>query len=204
MRLWKSLNPSKVVFKEPIVKATIDKVRFPQTCPICSKSATKASRVTTVPGKKQYLRPEWDPSFYPSVRRRAGIPAPRMKTFLVPVCDDHYRSDGGTTNIKTLCLIGDGLMMGALLFGLLAAGGDLWLRRSISPWIPPVFALAILSFLVTYLAFRPGPLESSVRVVGFDAGIQNVWLAFKNTEYREKFLKENPMYAEAINWIIKS
>jgi hypothetical protein len=95
-------------------------------------------------------------------------------------------------------------MMGALLFGLLAAGGDLWLRRSISPWVPPVFALAILSFLLTYLAFRPGPLESSVKVVGFDAGIQNVWLDFKNAEYRDRFLKENPMNAEAISWIIKS
>jgi hypothetical protein len=43
-----------------------------------------------------------------------------------------------------------------------------------------------------------------MRIVGFDAGLQNIWLDFKNREYRDDFLKENPMTAELVSWVLKA
>lgn len=195
------MSPQKEVFKNPVVRIPIDKIGFPRICPICGKEANKPARVTARPGIYRYLRPSWDPAFWPRVRRSAGINPPESKSLILYVCEDHYRSDEGDSNYKTLCIVCDGLIAMALLFALFEIGGTFWLGRMptiLSITMVPVFFIALV---ITIVAFRAGPLRNAIRIVGFDAGIQNVWLAFKRSDYREAFIEANPIYAEEVRWI---
>jgi len=198
------VSPQRVVFNEPVVRAAIDKVRFPKKCPVCGARATRVSRVTVVPGKKQYLRPIWDPIYSPTQRRRMGLSLPETRTLLVPVCEDHMYSDEDYCRYRTLCMLADGLSMAMLAFALLTLGGDLWQGQTSDVWVYGVMVLAAVSFIITVTAFRSRPIESAMRIVGFDAGLQNVWLDFKNRGYRDEFLKENPMTAELVSWVLKA
>jgi len=198
------VSPKKHVFKQPIVRATFDKVRFPRICPICGDSATKTSRITSTPGKKQYLRPEWDPAFHPSVRRRMGsIQQPETKTLLVYVCDAHYRSVSSDTNYKLLCFIGDGCLSAMLIFVLFMIGGNIWSDRPVNPYFFAFIGIFFLAVGATIYAFRAGPLQSAIRIVGFDMGLQNIWLLLKQPDYRDAFIRENQMHAELIQWVIR-
>jgi hypothetical protein len=46
-------------------------------------------------------------------------------------------------------------------------------------------------------------LESAINIVGFDFDLQYVWFKLKDEQYRNKFLAENEMTAELVNWIVK-
>ena len=182
----------------------MDRIRFPKTCPVCGERATRISRVTVLPGRKQYLRPLWDPVYSPSLRRRMGLSLPETRTFMVLVCENHLYSDEDYCRYRMLCVLADGLSMAILAFALLTLGGDLWQGQSTDAWVYPAVALAIASFILSITAFRSKPLESAMRIVGFDAGLQNVWLRFRNRGYCDEFLKENPMTAELVSWVLRA
>ncbi len=179
-------------------------VRFPSTCPVCGAPTTTTTRMTTHPNRKIWLRPGWDPAFTPSARRRLGIANPSSSSFRIPVCEEHRVSDQGDCRYRTLCTIGNGLIAAFSLFALLTTGSDIWLGRRLSMWAPFVVALIVFTLIVNYFAFKPRPLEAALRIVGFDHGVQYVWLAFKDPHYRETFLDENQMSAELVRWIIKA
>ncbi|MHA1575789.1 MAG: hypothetical protein ACTSU3_00370 [Candidatus Thorarchaeota archaeon] len=197
------MNPKKYVFKQPVVRATLDKIRFPRICPICGDTASKPARITTAPGRKEYLRPEWDPLFYSSARKRIGMQKPETKSLLVHVCDEHYRSDDGDTNYKLLCFIGDGCLSAMLVFVLFIIGGDFWNGRPIHPYFFVFIGVFFLAIGTTVYAFRAAPLQSAIQIIGFDMGLQNIWLKLKIPEYREAFIEENQMHAELVEWIIR-
>ncbi len=182
----------------------MDKIRFPQICPICGQKATKPARIATAPAKKQYLRPEWDPAFYPAVRRSLGLKAPEVKTLLLHVCENHYQSDEGDTNYKVLCLIANALLAAGFVFSFLIIGNRMWIGLPVDPFLYVVLLALPISLLFTIFAFRSGPLASSVKIVGFDSGLMNVWLAFTRSDYRDAFMEENSMSAELVHWIVKS
>jgi hypothetical protein len=198
------MTPRKEVFKEPLVRVPVDRVRFPSICPICGDKASKSARIVATPGKSRFLRPEWDPAFHPAIRRRHGLKPPETKSLLLFVCDEHYKSDEGDTNYKVVCLAGNGLLAAAFLFALFAIGGDLWIGRSLNPISLTILVLFPLSLLVTIVAFRSGQLAGAVKIVGFDSGFQNVWFLFKREDYRDAFMEENAMSAELVSWIIRS
>lgn len=198
------MSPKKHVFKRPIVRATFDKVRFPRICPICGDSASKTTRITTTPGKKRYIRPEWDPLLHQSMKRSmGGIPQDETKTLVAHVCDEHYRSDEGDTNYKLLCFIGDGCLSAVLLFALLITGGNIWNGRPIDPYFFAIVGIFFIAIGFTIYAFRAAPLQSAIKIVGFDMGLQTIWIQFKLSEYRDAFIKENQMHAELVQWIIR-
>jgi hypothetical protein len=92
----------------------------------------------------------------------------------------------------------------AFLFALFEIGGTFWLGRiptTVSISIIPIFFFALG---ITILAFRAGPLRNAIRIVGFDTGVQNVWLAFNRADYREAFIEANAVHAEEIRWIVRS
>ncbi len=198
------MNQQRIVFKEPVVRVQFDKVRFPKLCPICGKEATKPARISTAPGKKQYLRPQWDPAFSPSVRRSMGLQVPETKTLLLFVCDEHYKSDEGDTNYKVLCLISNALLAAGFIFASLIIGNRLWIGLPVDPILYLVLLSLPVSILVTIFAFRSGPLASSVKIIGFDSGLMNIWLEFTRSDYRTAFMEENSMTAELVKWIVKS
>ncbi|MFW9847831.1 MAG: hypothetical protein ACFFF4_01760 [Candidatus Thorarchaeota archaeon] len=198
------MTPRKEVFKDPLIRIPVDRIRFPDICPICGAKGTRPARIAATPGKNRYLRPEWDPSFYPSVRRKYNLTQPETRTLLLHVCDYHYKSDEGDTNYKVFCLVGNGLLAAAFIFSLFSIGGDLWM--GMPPDVIPLMIIGVfpLSLLITIFAFRAGPLASSVKIIGFDSGFQNVWLQFKRDDYREAFMEENAMNAELVSWIVRS
>lgn len=197
------MSPERIEFDEPVVRVPIDKMRFPKICPVCGAAATEVSRITVTPGRKQYLRPMWDPAYNPDLRKRIGVPISETRMLLIPVCEDHLYSDEDYWRYKMLCLIVDGLMMALLTFALLTLGGNLWRGASSDPWIFGAIALGVASFIMSIAAFRPKSIETAVKIVGFDGGLQNIWLGFKNREYRDEFMKENPMTAELVSWVIR-
>ena len=198
------MSPRREVFEKPIVRVTMGKIQFPRICPVCGSRATKALRVTTMPGRKQYLRPSWDPMNIPSVRKRLDMTLGNPMALLVPVCEDHFYSSDDDCRYKLLCLISDGILMAMLAFALMIIGGDLWQGQASSFWVYAVVTLAVASFIITVVAFRPRPIEAAVRIVGFDPGLQNIWLDFANRSYQDAFLNENPIYSELVSWIIRT
>ena len=128
---------------------------------------------------------------------------PKSHTLLVHVCDEHYKSDEGDTNFKLLCFIGDGLLAAFLLFALLIAGSNLWIGRPIHPYFFLILGAFLIAIAVTIIAFRAGPLNNAVKIIGFDTGYQYVWLKFKRADYRNIVVEENPMHTELVAWVMR-
>jgi hypothetical protein len=194
----------KITFKEPIVRVKVSGMRFPKVCPVCGDSATTKTRVSTIPNKKTWLRPGWDPAFTPSVRRRLGITTPPTSTFLVPVCDNHIISDESDCRYRTLCMVSNGLIIAIGVFSLMTVGSDLWLGRGFG--LGGFMAIFLLSIAISssIVAFRSRPLEAAFKIIGFDYGTQYVYIGFKDTNYRQMFLEENEMNAELVSWIVRA
>lgn len=190
-------------FEEPVVRINLARGHFPKICPVCGNKATKLARITIVAGRQQYLLRSWDPYYSPSIRRRQDLPKMKMKVLPIYTCDDHYFSDDGQERYKTLCIIIDGFAMAFLFFGLLFIGDSLNRGRSIGFWPMIFIAFFALSMFFSWLAFRPNLIERAVRIVGFDSGMQNVILEFRNKAYRDAVLEANPMSSELISWIVK-
>ncbi len=198
------MSPKKHYFDNPIVRVDLSRARFPKICPICGARAILLSRMTIVTGRTQYLRREWDPYYSPYVRRKQGIPQPTLKVLPIQVCANHYYTDEGEDRYKSLCLIVDGLAMAFMFFGLLFLGDSISRGRPISPWVTVFTAIFAISMFMTAIAFRPNALARAVRIIGFDAGMQNILLAFKSNSYRDEFIKENSMHSELVRWILKA
>jgi hypothetical protein len=98
----------------------------------------------------------------------------------------------------------DGLLLGFLLFGLLFIGDSISRGLQISIWPILIIGLFGLAMVLTKVAFMPNVVAKAVRIVGFDAGMQNVLIAFKSSMYRNEFIQENQMTAELVRWILKA
>ncbi len=55
----------------------------------------------------------------------------------------------------------------------------------------------------SWIAFRPNVLQRAVKIVGFDPGMQNILIVFKDKPYRDMLIQENPMTTELVSWIVK-
>ena len=132
-----------------------------------------------------------------------GPQTTEMKTLMVPVCEDHLYYDESDCRLKMICIICDGFLGALFMFAFFSLGTSLWLGLPIAQWVVITFALFLISLIATSLTFRPNEFQSHVRLVGFDTGLQYVWFEFKNESYREEFLKENPMSAELISWVVR-
>lgn len=188
-------------FDEPIVRVRVSRVRFPKTCPVCGAPATKTARISSHPGRKVWLRPTWDPNFNLLGRQHAANA--EAKSFLVDVCEDHSVSDNAEMRARGLSVIIASLVAGISFFALIYAGADVWAGKPVSPWVYSYILLLCLSLLFAYVSFRPSALEASFRIIGFDFELQYVWLKMSNPFYRDTFVRENPMDAELVNWIVK-
>lgn len=198
------MSPRKEYFDTPVVRVNTLKARFPKICPVCGSPATKIVRMKITTGRKEYLRREWDPAYSPYVRRKYGTPQPEMKVFPVQVCNDHSDPDAGSDRYQSLCLVVDGVLVGFLFFSLLYLGDLLWRGRPLTFWPFLFIGLFALAMVLSALAFMPNALAKAVRIVGFDVGMQNVLIAFKDARYRDEFMRENQMTAELITWIMKA
>ncbi|MFW9965928.1 MAG: hypothetical protein ACFFEA_02115 [Candidatus Thorarchaeota archaeon] len=195
------MSPKRVVFDKPIVRADTEKMKFPRICPVCGASAEDIMPLTVIPNQYKSLRPSMDymPSYYG--RQQNNSIAPIKKTLYIPVCENHYLTDEGAGQYKSYCIVFDGLALAYLILALLTFGNQLWSAGRLSPWL--FFAVGIFgTFLsITYVLFRPGPVENSVKIIGFDGGFRHIWLQFKESNYRDEFMKENVMTAELVKWI---
>jgi len=194
---------NKKVFDEPIIRAKINRIRFPKYCPVCGAPATTTTAITTRPQNKTWLRPQWDPAFYARERKRLGLTLAEKKSFLVQVCEDHHASDAGEIRMRSITSFLLTIVASSSIFVIMFAGADIWAGRGLSPWIQGYFLVLVASILVGFLAFRPNPLESAVNIIGFDFDVQYVWFKLRDEQYRNKFIHENEMNAELVNWIVK-
>ncbi|MHA2351591.1 MAG: hypothetical protein ACXABX_00550, partial [Candidatus Thorarchaeota archaeon] len=71
-------------FDEPIVRAKVNRIRFPKTCPVCGAPASKTTRISTSPARKVWLRPYFDPRY--NLRGKNQMTNAETKSFLVDVC----------------------------------------------------------------------------------------------------------------------
>lgn len=193
------MSPRSEFFDEPVVRVETLKARFPRTCPVCGSPATKIMRMKIARGTEFT-----DPAYSLSVRRKVGPQHPEMQVLRVQVCEDHANPDAGTDRYQTLCILVDGLLVGFLVFGLLFIGDSFWRGRPMSIWPFLVIGLFGLAMILTKVAFMPNAVAKAVRIVGFDAGMQNVLIAFKSPMYRNEFMQENQMTAELVSWILKA
>ena len=88
-------------------------------------------------------------------------------------------------------------------FGFFIAGNSLWQGLGLPPFFLPLLGVFIAAIVITIYAFRAGPLNKAIKIVGFDSGYQNVWLEFKRADYRDLVMEENSMHAELVAWIVK-
>ncbi|MFW9810283.1 MAG: hypothetical protein ACFFE6_12975 [Candidatus Thorarchaeota archaeon] len=188
-------------FDDPIVRAKVNRVRFPKTCPVCGAPAKKHARISTTPRRKVWLRPHWDPQF--DWKSKSRLENAEIKSFLVDVCEDHEMSDDAEFRLRGLSLFLASVISGISVFALMFAGSDYWAGRPVSPWVYSYVVILFLSLLLGYIAFRPSPLEASIRIIGFDFEMQHVWIKLKNPEYRDQLMSENPMAVELVNWVVK-
>jgi hypothetical protein len=198
------LAGSKKVFDEPIIRAKINKIRFPNSCPVCGAPATHTTSISTRPQTNRWLRPEWDPGFYSRDRKRLGLTMAEKKNFRVHVCDHHNASDEGNYRMRAISSFLLTVVASLSIFVIMFTGADYWAGRGISPWVYSYFFVLAASILIGIIAFRPNALESAVNIIGFDFDVQYVWFKLKDPEYRNRFITENEMNAELVNWVVKA
>jgi len=191
----------RLYFNEPIVRTKVNRVRFPKICPVCGSPANKTTRISTNPGRKVWLRPNFDPYFNHWGKNQ--LANAESKSFIVDVCEDHLVSDNAELRMRGLSSIIASLVAGISIFALIYAGADYWARRPVSPWVYSYVLILALSLSFAYISFRPSALEASFRIIGFDFELQYVWFALSNPSYRDLFLKENSHHAELVTWIVK-
>ena len=199
------MTPQKVYLDEPAVRVELSRVRFPRVCPVCGASASILSRITLVTGKSKYLNRSWDPSYTPSlsISARRSLPAPTLKVLPIYVCENHYHTDDGEDRYKSLCFIVDGLALAFFVFGLLFLGDSFHRGRPIPFWTVAFSVFFAFSMFLTWIAFRPNALQRAVQIIGYDPGVQNILLVFKDESYRNAVIQDNPMTTELVSWIIK-
>jgi len=186
-------------FDPPVVRARVDRISFPKTCPVCGDEATVLTKMIYSKRKHNSLHPYWAPRVSMSgLRQSEDI---KTNTLFIPTCEDHHHTDEGETKYKMLCTLGDGILLSILLVSVLAVGGDLWLGRGIPPYLFGLLLAFGLSMGLTILAFRPPELLQAVRLVGFDSDFKYIWLDLENEAYRNAFLKKNSMNAELVRWV---
>ena len=194
----------KISFNEPIVRAKIGRIRFPNECPICGAPATTVTSITTIPRKKHWLRPHWQPGFTTSERQRLGLTLEEKKSFLVHVCENHDYSDNGELRFRTLMMLLLAIAVSLSVFVFIFNVGSILNGYGLSPWTRSFIVFSIILATIGYYAFRPNALERAIQIIGFDFDVQYVWFHLQNETYRTKFLEANPMNAELVNWIIKA
>jgi len=94
------------------------------------------------------------------------------------------------------------ILCGMSVFALMFISYDVSSGRGIHPISTFYIFTLVFSLVVGYIAFRPNALESSLKIIGFDFDVQNVWFQFKNPEYRRRFIQENQMGSEIVNWVV--
>lgn len=197
------MSPQKHYFEEPVVRVEVSRVRFPKVCPVCGAPASILSRITLTSGKGQYLNRRWDPYYSPHSRIRKQLPQPEMRVLPIFVCEDHYYTSDGEDRYKSFCFIIDGFAMASFFFGLLFLGDAFSRGLPLPFWSIAFSAFFAASLFLTWFAFRPCSLHRAVRIIGFDPGMQNVLLAFKDKSYRDAIIRDNPMTSELVSWIVK-
>ena len=197
------MSPQKQYFEEPVVRAELSKVRFPELCPVCGVPASIPSRITFTSGKSESMSRSMNLRHSRHLRRIPQIPQPKMRALRFFVCEDHYDTDEGEDRYKSCCLIIDGFAMAFFFFGLLFLGDAFSRGRPLPFWSVAFSVLFAISLFATRIAFRPKALQRAVKIVGFDSSMQNILLAFENKSYQEAVIRENPMASELISWITK-
>jgi hypothetical protein len=189
------VSPYRREFDEPIVRVPFDRVRFPKECPICGAPASHNAKIIASPNRMD------------NPRYRAGPITPRVmsrnaRILWVHVCDEHHGSDEGLGRLKLSCTLCDGLLIAMFFVAIMSLGADYVYQRPSGSLPFLVFGAIIVAAVISFFAFRIGPLENSIRIVGFDHAFQNIWLQFKRSEYRDAFIQENSMYAELVDWVL--
>ena len=197
------MSPQKLYLDEPAVRVELSRVRFPKICPVCGDPASILSRITLSSRGSKYLSRTWDPYFTASSRVRAKLPQPKQRVLPIYVCENHYHTDDGEDRYKSCCFIVDGFALAFFVFGLFFLGDSFYRGRPIPFWSMAFTAFFGFSLFLTWIAFRPNALQRAVKIIGFDPGIQNILLVFKNEMYRETVIQENPMASELVSWIVK-
>ncbi|MFW9843019.1 MAG: hypothetical protein ACFFEV_00405, partial [Candidatus Thorarchaeota archaeon] len=172
-------------------------------CPVCGKPASVLSRITLSSRGSSYLNRAWDPYYTASARIRRKLPQPKLRVLPIYVCEDHYHSDAGEDRYKSCCFIVDGLAMAFFVFGLFFLGDAFYRGRPLPFWSVAFSAFFAGSLFLTWIAFRPNALQRAVQIIGFDAGMQNILLVFKDKSYREQVIEDNPMSTELVSWIVR-
>ena len=195
------MSPQRIVFDEPIVRAETEKLKFPRICPVCGDPAEDIMPLTVIPNQYKSLRPSMDyvPSFYGRGQNNPIIPV--KKTLYIPVCEYHHYTDEGAGQYRSYCIVFDGLALVYLILALLTFGNQFWSAGRLNPWLLLGFGVFGTFLAITFVLFRPGPVEAAVKIIGFDGGFRHIWLQFKESRYRDEFMKENAMTAELVNWI---
>jgi hypothetical protein len=119
------------------------------------------------------------------------------------VCENHYYTDIGVERYKICCFIVDGFAMAFFIFGLMFVGDAFYRGRPLSFWSVMFSAFFVSSLFLTWIAFRPNALQRAVQIVGFDSGLQNILLVFKDRAYRDTVIQDNPLSTELVSWIVK-
>ncbi|MGY5858388.1 MAG: hypothetical protein RTU63_03390 [Candidatus Thorarchaeota archaeon] len=198
------MTGNKKVFNEPIVRAKINRVRFPKICPVCGAPATNTTSLSTRPQNKRWLRPHWDPGFYALDRKRLGLTLAEKKSFLIQVCENHHATDDAELRMRGITSFILTIVASASIFAIMFAGSDYWAGRGISPWVYAYIFVLGASLLLGVIAFRPNPLEAALKIIGFDFDVQYVWFRMKDADYRNRFIADNEMNAELVTWIVKA
>ncbi len=192
----------KRVYREPLVRAQVERLRFPAVCPVCGESATTTALVRLTPGQKSWLRPIDDPGFLPGMRVRLGIQPPETIVFRIPVCEAHQYSDQTYTKLNTVLVCVNGLSLALLIISTIFAVEHHHLYGVLPTWYIEIALLALLSLGGSLFILGRRPLPRALRFIGMDPSHRNVLIAIRDPQYRDRLIAENPGIAELVNWIL--
>lgn len=180
---------------EKVVIAQMDKIVFPEICPVCLNEAEDLVPISIYEKEEDDIRhltvrSEGEDEIAPFLAQRKGA-----VTFWIPTCLFHGSKSVATTKKKVTSIIGFMILFYPLLFYTLGVITALQYDRPLIPVAAPMAGILIVVIGIIGYGFYPRALERHVKFIDIDRATNRFSVFVKNDVYRELLIEQNEMHA---------
>ncbi len=170
----------------------VNRIQFPDTCPVCGRNATSNTRIPFVQQGKMPKSPI--PRDRPATKKLIEA-RQNMASIQIPVCESHDLSYQELGRAKGLMTVMGGISLVALFFLIITIGSSVIAGRGLN--YLSVLGLVAVILLMVFSAKLVGPsaVEEAVSLVQYEPQSGIAIIRVKNRAYAERITELNPMRA---------
>ncbi len=185
----------------PLIRCSISKVKFPETCPVCLKDAEDLVAVTIIERgpsvKESDIHASWADG---RDKVGVGLEAARGATALwIPTCMRHGGTSVRTGRKRFLAWLAYFIVFYPILFFALSLRNNMLLGRPYEMALIGLVASITIFLILVFYGYFPRALERAIRIVHTDRSRDRLYLHIENQEYQALFLELNEMHSDLLS-----